>query len=248
MTRVVVTARLHALPGMEERLVGELIPVVAKTRAEPGCLAYDLHQSRDEPTDFVLVEAWRSSADLESHLAMPYVRELGERARDVLAAPPEVTVSIPALAPHVHPTEQLVVELFVRDIGRSTAFYRKLGFELLRDDGSFVELTWEGNRLFLDEHGDLPEVPGPPQANVRVLVGDVDAWWARAKALDAPVLRSIADRHYGLRDFTILDPDGFGVRFGSRLDQEAVERQEARRALEGRLARLERMFEELDGR
>ena len=35
--------------------------------------------------------------------------------------------------------------------------------------------------------------------------------------MGAPVLAPIADREYGLRDFTILDPDGFGVRFGARL-------------------------------
>ena len=33
----------------------------------------------------------------------------------------------------------------------------------------------------------------------------------------AEVLSPIADRVYGLRDFTIIDPDGVGVRFGTRL-------------------------------
>jgi hypothetical protein len=28
---------------------------------------------------------------------------------------------------------------------------------------------------------------------------------------------AIGDRYYGLRDFTIADPDGFGVRFASPL-------------------------------
>jgi hypothetical protein len=32
------------------------------------------------------------------------------------------------------------------------------------------------------------------------------------------VLAPIADRDYGLRDFTIADPDGFGVRFGTRIE------------------------------
>lgn len=38
-------------------------------------------------------------------------------------------------------TEQLVTEIVVRDIQRSTKFYRDLGFEVLRDAGDFVELT-----------------------------------------------------------------------------------------------------------
>ncbi len=118
---------------------------------------------------------------------------------------------------YVGPTEQLVVEIFVRDMARSKAFYQQLGFELLADRDTFVVLTWEGRQLFLDERPDLPPPPAHPQANIRVMVPDVDACWERAQAIGAPVLASIEDRYYGLRDFTILDPDGFGVRFGTRL-------------------------------
>jgi hypothetical protein len=28
----------------------------------------------------------------------------------------------------------------------------------------------------------------------------------------------VADRDYGLRDFTIADPDGFGIRFATRIE------------------------------
>jgi catechol 2,3-dioxygenase-like lactoylglutathione lyase family enzyme len=114
-------------------------------------------------------------------------------------------------------TEQLVVEIFVRDARRSKSFYAQLGFELAEDRDTFVVLTWEGHALFLDERPDLPEPPSLPRANVRVMVADVDAHWRRALSMGAAVLAPIADREYGLRDFTILDPDGFGIRFGSRL-------------------------------
>ena len=52
---------------------------------------------------------------------------------------------------YVDSTEQLVTEIVVRDIRSSVAFYGRLGFELLRDGGDFVELTWEEHRLFLAE-------------------------------------------------------------------------------------------------
>jgi catechol 2,3-dioxygenase-like lactoylglutathione lyase family enzyme len=121
------------------------------------------------------------------------------------------------MAGYVDPTEQLVVELFVRDAARAKAFYERLGFTVLEDRGDFVELTWEGHRLFLDERPDLPPPPAHPRANVRVMVPDVDRYWVLAQELSARVLAPIADRDYGLRDFTIVDPDGFGVRFGTRL-------------------------------
>jgi catechol 2,3-dioxygenase-like lactoylglutathione lyase family enzyme len=126
---------------------------------------------------------------------------------------------------YVDPTEQLVTEIVVTDIRRSVDFYRRLGFELLRGGGDFVELTWEGHRLFLAELTAFRDVsaavrtPPPPfpVANVRVMVPDVDECWRLANAIGARIVTAIADRHYGLRDFTIADPDGFGVRFASVL-------------------------------
>jgi catechol 2,3-dioxygenase-like lactoylglutathione lyase family enzyme len=119
---------------------------------------------------------------------------------------------------YVEPTEQLVVEVFVRDMQRSKAYYLDLGFELVEDRGEFVDLAWEGHHLYLDERNDLPQLqPGVPTANVRIMVPDVDAYWSRAVGGGAPVLAPIANRDYGLRDFTVLDPDGLGLRFASRL-------------------------------
>jgi catechol 2,3-dioxygenase-like lactoylglutathione lyase family enzyme len=119
---------------------------------------------------------------------------------------------------YVEPTDQLVVEVFVRDMQRSRAFYLDLGFELKEDRGEFVDLAWEGHHLYLDERDDLPDLQlGVPMANVRIMVLDVDAYRARATAGGAHVLAPIADRDYGLRDFTILDPDGLGLRFATRL-------------------------------
>ena len=128
---------------------------------------------------------------------------------------------------YVDPTEQLVTEIVVRDIRRSIEFYRSLGFQLLRDGGDFVELTWEEHRLFLAEPSAFrdahdaesgPASPFPP-ANVRVMVSNVDDHWRIASEMGARVVVPIADRYYGLRDFMVADPDGFGVRFASWLDQ-----------------------------
>ena len=55
------------------------------------------------------------------------------------------------MVPYVDATEQLVVELLVRDLERSLSFYRALGFDLLGAHERFAALTWEGHRLFLDQ-------------------------------------------------------------------------------------------------
>jgi catechol 2,3-dioxygenase-like lactoylglutathione lyase family enzyme len=126
-------------------------------------------------------------------------------------------------APYVSAVEQLVVEVYVRNLDRALDFYRSLGFEIVSRKAGFVAVTWEGHQLFLDERPHY-EPPPSPQANVRVMVPDVDAWWSRATGMGARVLAPIADRGYGLRDFTIADPDGFGIRFATRIEgaQEAL--------------------------
>lgn len=114
-------------------------------------------------------------------------------------------------------TQQLVVEVMVRNLAVSRTFYERLGFEVIRAEGSFLELAWEGHLFFLDERPDLPPAPDVPAANVRIMVPDVDHRWAAARKMRARVVAPIGDRDYGLRDFTIADPDGFGLRFGSWL-------------------------------
>ncbi|HYM70305.1 MAG TPA: VOC family protein [bacterium] len=121
------------------------------------------------------------------------------------------------MARYVDPTEQLVVEIFTRDLQKSMGFYRQIGFELISADATFATLTWEGHRLFIEELPQLPPVPEFPQANMRIMVPNVDAYWTLVNEMSVRIIKPVDDRDYGLRDFTIVDPDGFGVRFGTRL-------------------------------
>ena len=110
---------------------------------------------------------------------------------------------------------QLVVEVEVRDLARSLAFYEAIGFVVERRATGFAALRWESHYLFLAEHA--RDAGGTLPVNLRVIVPDADAVWSRVVASGATVLRPIADRSYGLRDFTIVDPDGFGIRFAQPL-------------------------------
>lgn len=118
---------------------------------------------------------------------------------------------------YVAADEQLVVEIYVRDVKRSAAFYEKLGFKIRRREPLFVELGWDDSRLYLEQ---IPGQPAPPKtlvANIRIMVPDVDRCWTQCGELKLPVVKPIADRDYGLRDFTVASPDGVGLRFASRL-------------------------------
>jgi catechol 2,3-dioxygenase-like lactoylglutathione lyase family enzyme len=113
--------------------------------------------------------------------------------------------------------DQLVVEVYVQDVKRSAAFYEKLGFKIGRQEPEFVELGWENSRLLLEQIAGQPVPPATLVANIRIMVPDVDRYWKLCNELKMPVVKPVADRYYGLRDFTVVSPDGLGLRFASRL-------------------------------
>ena len=121
------------------------------------------------------------------------------------------------MTPYVSSPNQLIVELYARNLRASCAFYQQLGFQLIRDDGDFVELQWEDSLLYLEEVPDAPPPPSYPVGNVRVMVPNVDDYWTLAQKMGAQILRPLENRSYGLRDFTIVGPDGLGLRFATRL-------------------------------
>lgn len=116
---------------------------------------------------------------------------------------------------YARPEDQLVLELFVREFETSLAFYTALGFDVERSEEGFAVLRWEGCGFLLQMSKRLGERPSRPMANLRILVDDVDAKWTITQEVGAPVFIPIGDRDYGLRDFIVSDPDGFGVRFAS---------------------------------
>ena len=126
---------------------------------------------------------------------------------------PEVIV----MQSYVNQGEQLVVALYVGDIKKSSEFYRSYGFEVLRDEGTFMELKWEDARLFLSEVPGTPPPPANPMGNLRIMIPNVDAYWNLANEKGATILSPIEDRHYGLRDFIIAGPDGLALRFATWL-------------------------------
>lgn len=73
MTPLTVVAKLKAKPGAEARLENALRALVAPTRAEAGCLNYDLHRAHDDPGLFVFHENWESRALWEAHMNAPHL-------------------------------------------------------------------------------------------------------------------------------------------------------------------------------
>jgi len=86
-----VVARLRAKPSQETQLRHHLQSLVMPTRAEAGCVAYELHESKSEPGHFLFYEVWKSDADLEKHFQTTHMKEIGKVLPDLLAEPMDLS-------------------------------------------------------------------------------------------------------------------------------------------------------------
>jgi len=122
----------------------------------------------------------------------------------------------------------IVVELFVRNVDASIAFYKALGFDVARRFEDHVQLRRGEIRLALQ--GDAHAVAGPhyftphiqsfPRGTgveISIQVADVDAEYIRAKTAGLNIVKPMQDRPWGARDFRLADPDGYFLRITSPL-------------------------------
>jgi catechol 2,3-dioxygenase-like lactoylglutathione lyase family enzyme len=120
---------------------------------------------------------------------------------------------------YVPPKEQLVLEIYAADLSAAHNFYTTvLGFHTIRSSPTFIVVQYEDSLLYLcsDEHAPRP-ARGTFAGNIRIMVNDVNAVWKRLSELEVESLQDIANREYGLRDFTVAGPDGIAIRFASKI-------------------------------
>ena len=90
MNLLTVVAVLRAKPGKEEALREALLNLVEPTRAEAGCVQYDLHRSTENPGEFVFFEKWVDRAALDEHSQKPHLQAFRARREELLSEPSEI--------------------------------------------------------------------------------------------------------------------------------------------------------------
>ena len=79
---IILVAMIKAKEGQDEAVKDVLEALVEPTRKEPGCLCYNLHQSKSDKTQFMFYEQWASKDSLDAHGKMPYMKALGGNLKD----------------------------------------------------------------------------------------------------------------------------------------------------------------------
>lgn len=68
MTILTIVANIHANPDRIELVKAELEKLVPITRAEPGCIQYDLHRDNANPAHFMFYENWETRELWQAHM------------------------------------------------------------------------------------------------------------------------------------------------------------------------------------
>lgn len=92
-----IIADLTAHPGRGGEVAAAIAGsgAVGLTRAEAGCLAYDVSRDADAPDRFVAYEQWRDLAALRAHLETAHFAAVGAALEGLLAGAPAVRVLTP---------------------------------------------------------------------------------------------------------------------------------------------------------
>ena len=85
--RVTVVVRLKAKAGKEAEVRQELFNLLAPTRAEQGCLNFDMHEALNDPALFLFHENWTSEDHLKRHFETPHIKRWIKLAETLLAEP-----------------------------------------------------------------------------------------------------------------------------------------------------------------
>lgn len=86
-----LVATITARSGQADIVEAGLRQLVGASRAEAGCLQYDLHRHQDDADVFVMIEQWQDSAALTFHQNTDHYRHFkatcGEALQDVVLQP-----------------------------------------------------------------------------------------------------------------------------------------------------------------
>ena len=93
---IFIAAKFQVVPEDADRWPDIAADFTAATRAEPGCLWFDWSRSLEDPTEYVLVEAFRDEAAGAAHVRSEHFQDARRTLPPHLAETPRiVNITLP---------------------------------------------------------------------------------------------------------------------------------------------------------
>jgi len=89
---IIVLAKITSKDGMKDKIVGETKTLIEATRAEEGCIEYNLYSPVGDENILLFVEKWEGKEFLESHVQQDHFLKFGSAIEDYLAEDLEISV------------------------------------------------------------------------------------------------------------------------------------------------------------
>ncbi|GLS91900.1 antibiotic biosynthesis monooxygenase [Psychromonas marina] len=75
MSKLTIIANIITKADQVELVKAELLKLIDVTRAEEGCINYDLHQDNENPAHFTFYENWVSRELWQTHMGNTHLAE-----------------------------------------------------------------------------------------------------------------------------------------------------------------------------
>lgn len=82
MTQLNIIATITVKPEFQEASNPIFKRLVTGSRAEPGCLRYELNQSIEDPNIYIVIERWQSQHAIDLHNTTAHFTEFVNFAKD----------------------------------------------------------------------------------------------------------------------------------------------------------------------
>ena len=90
MTKLTIVANIKANEDQIDLVKAELLKLIDTTRAEKGCINYDLHQDNENPSHFLFYENWESRDRWQAHMDNQHLKDFLSATEGALA---ELTIN-----------------------------------------------------------------------------------------------------------------------------------------------------------
>lgn len=75
MAKLTIVANIQTKTDKIELVKAELLKLIDITRAEEGCINYDLHQDNENPAHFLFYETWESRELWQAHMGNKHLQD-----------------------------------------------------------------------------------------------------------------------------------------------------------------------------
>lgn len=79
-----IIAKLKAKPGHEQEVFDACHALLVPTRAEAGCINYDMHRSTEDAGVIIFYENWTTRPLWDAHMASPHLTAFSAATADTV--------------------------------------------------------------------------------------------------------------------------------------------------------------------